>query len=399
MRVILHIVFDGVFFDRVSDRFDEMEGYRNIYLLRSFGETKPFSFIKNVDKVVIAKTEEEWSKVIGDEKVDIIYFHGIWTESLQSFKYVNPKAIVIWWCYGKEIYENCWGLPPLLRLKLLKPRTFWFIQKKYCGNIKNFVSFNLVYFLPSLYAILKKMKKSMRERIDLRDRMLQRVDYLFTPLPIEYDALKEQHKLLKARPFRLPTNSQPDLKPIIHSQPGGVLLDHSAMLTNNHLDLLYALKNVSFSSRKMFVPLSYGNDVVREEVKKYVNYNGANTLFLEESIPFEDYKDMLRSCSHAIFGPIRQSALGNIYLCLQLGVKVFLFKESILYKHFKKEGYFVFSIDSDLSQDSIETPLTEKEALYNNNLFNVKMCKPYKVSDADLFNELIERHANEKINI
>ena len=61
----------------------------------------------------------------------------------------------------------------------------------------------------------------------------------------------------------------------------------------------------------------------------------------------------MSGCTHAIFGMIRQSGLGNIYLCFRKGIKVFLFKDSILYKQFKTDGYHVFSIEDELNDNSI----------------------------------------------
>ena len=43
-----------------------------------------------------------------------------------------------------------------------------------------------------------------------------------------------------------------------------------------------------------------------------------------------------------------------------------------MYKHLKREGYHVFSIEIDLIDNSIATPLTYEMALHNYNLYYEK---------------------------
>lgn len=66
---------------------------------------------------------------------------------------------------------------------------------------------------------------------------------------------------------------------------------------------------------------------------------------------------------------MRQQAMGNIFLCLLYGIKVFLFKESIVYKQLIESGYFVFSIEDDLNDLSLQTLLSKEQAYNNFQLF------------------------------
>lgn len=390
-RVILHIIFDTIFFDMTSERFDEMDGYINYYLYRSYKEGYPvhFSYIKNVNKVVTAKDEKEWKEIITNPEIDIIYFHGMWLESLECFKYIPRRVIVIWWCFGREIYENCWGFAPLLSIKYLKPKTYFFKQKMIIGDFRQLFLSNFEYFNPSFFDRMRLIRAYNRNKFSLIKKMLERVDYIFTPLPIEYEMLKKKVKYLKAKPFRLYPSSIIKYSPVHHNEVGGGLFDHSAMLTNNHLDLLHALKKIDLSGRKIYVPLNYGDKRVRDEMKKHCNFCNSETIFIENPLSFNEYKELVSNCTHALFGAIRQCALGNIYLCFQLGVKVFFFKDSILYRFFKEEGYIVFLLDN-LTQDSIQSPLTEEEIAYNRGLYYNKFDN--RESYNKQFDKLIEEH-------
>ena len=158
---------------------------------------------------------------------------------------------------------------------------------------------------------------------------------------------------------------------VFHKNTGDILLEHSANISDNHLDIIAAIKNkkLDLQERDIYVPLGYGVERLAERVKNEAKFDGANVQCLMETIPFNDYKEMLDSCSHAIFGMIRQSGLGNIYLCFKKGIKVFFFKDSMLYKQFKKDGYYVYSIEDDLNDNSIKEPLTQEQALCNYNMF------------------------------
>ena len=57
--------------------------------------------------------------------------------------------------------------------------------------------------------------------------------------------------------------------------------------------------------------------------------------------------------------------MGNIYKCLSGGIKIFLYKDSIVYKQLKLDGYHVYTIDDDLRGDALQHPLSLEEATQN----------------------------------
>ena len=368
-RVILHIIFDGVLFDQVYPRFEKMEKYDNRYLLDNLGNEHRFKFIRNSEKIICAKTLEEWSHVIKDPSVDIIYMHGLWQSYLKIIDYIRPNVVVMWWVYGMEIYENCLRWPPLLPLRLYKPRTHWFC-------LKNIMSIHLltadlsVYF-PKIYVSLIKIYYFIKgKKGDELKRLLSRIDFAFTPLEIELEELKKRHPYIKAKPYRLrPSFVKEPIQ--IHKSVGGILLEHSANLTNNHLDIIAAIKKkeLNLKNRDIYIPLSYGEKKLADRVQIEANFEDANVHCLMEAIPFSEYSEMISSCTHAIFGMLRQSGLGNIYLCLRRGVKVFFFEDSILYKYFKNKDFYVFTIEHDLNDSSITEPLTIEQAQNNYDRF------------------------------
>ena len=367
--VILHITFDGILFEQVYPKFEAMEGYENRYLLHTFGSPKEFRFIKNSEKIICADSLESWGKIIEDSSVDIIYLHGLWYSYFKVFDYIRPGVLVMWWCYGMEIYENSLRWPPLLPLKIYKPKTYWF----YLINMMSLhlLAKELSRATPKLYVFLLKAFNLVRgKRVNDLEHVLSRIDYAFTPLEIELENLKKRYPYIKAQPFRLKKNIEKNDVPI-HNSAGGILFEHSANLTNNHLDIIDIIKKkkIDLTNRDIFIPLSYGEKKVAQRVCKESKNIDTNVHCLTEPIPYDEYSEMISSCTHAFFGMIRQSGLGNIYICFRKGIKIFFFKNSILYKYFKMQGFYVYSFEDDLNNSSILEPLSPDQANFNSERF------------------------------
>lgn len=368
-KVILHLVFDGILFDRMYSRFEKMDKYENIYLYGSLDCESELKFINNKEKIIRVDSEEAWGAIVGDSQVDIVYLHGLWSDYLKAYKYIRSGVIVMWWCYGMDIYENCLRHPPLLPLNIYKPRTYRFLLKS-SPNILSFLSNFLTYSLPQVYIWCMAIYNKIKGRENNLKGMLSRIDYIFTPIETEYFELKKYHPYITAKPFRL-RSPNPREPIIIHEEVGGILLEHSAVVSDNHLDIIAAMKKkkMDLEGRDIHVPMVYGYSPLIERVKKEAVFEGANTHYLLEALPLGEYEQMMLGCTHAIFGMIRQSGLGNIYMCFRKGIKVFLFKESILYRHFKSVGYYVYTIDDDLNNNSIREPLTPSQARNNYDKF------------------------------
>ncbi len=366
-RVILHIVFDGILFDRVYPRFEQMQEYDNMYLLSNLDLDYEIKYIKKTEKIIRVGSLEAWGKIINDEKIDIIYLHGLWSDYLKAIDYIRDGVKVMWWVYGMEIYENCFGYAPLMRMKIFKPQTFQYILNN-CNSFRSRMGLRRIYDHPHLHDVLKNIKNYMFGHPNKLRQMLARIDYAFTPLPIELEELKRKNKYIHAEPFRIsPTRIKEPV--VMHHDFGHILFEHSANISNNHLDVIEAMNHLDLSGRVIHIPLNYGPEDMKETVKANAHFMHADVNCIEAVMPFEQYKSLITGCSHAVFGMMRQSGLGNIYLCIRSGVKIFFFKDSMLYKHFMAQGYSVYSIEDDMTDEALRTPLTKEECIHNYELF------------------------------
>ena len=356
-RVILHVSFDGIFFDIISTKFDKLKGYSSIYLVLAGDQLKYIN--SRHEQLVKTKDVQVLNQWLKNSDVDIVYFHGLWPLFYKCYESIRDDVIAIWFCYGKELYETIPGYPCLIRTRLFKFKSFWFYYKDFVKRIHFFRA--IIGYLIPFYDLL-------RGNTDRR-KLISRMDFIQTPLMIEYEMLKKL-SYFRAKPFKMDGRGVPpeEERIVFHDTPGDILINHSAAYTNNFIEIMETLSRRNLKGRTLYFPIVYGEDKVKDLVKKYNGFNGNETVFIEEKLPLEEYENLMASCTHAIYGTLRQQALGNIFNCFKTGVKVFLYSDSMNYRQFRKDGFVVFAIE-EMDSEGLATPLSRSDAIRNNHLY------------------------------
>lgn len=369
---ILHIFEDEKFFDSTSLFFDRMDDVENLYAYYSYSGSSSFRYIKSKDKIKMVYDRKEYYKLLSDPSYDFVYLHGLQSHFYDYVLKVSDKAKVIWWSWGFDIYYGWKGCRPLLNVDLYKPLTLSLLQKKRTR----------LYLKDIVYALLRPYYSLKRKKV------LSRIDYFTPVLSTEYQMLKEACSFFHAKPFMLymgPGNR--GVTPFEYRpMSGNVLIGNSLSYTNNHLDVFNAIANCALcSDQKFIVPVSYGGEFDINILKK--SFDAENVLWLESFMPLEDYMKIFASVSYAVFGMLRQQAMGNINACLRSGIKVFLYRESIIYQHLTTTGYKVFAIEN-MDEESFKTPLDEDSARHNYNLLMSKVKNRHENAKNELLNML-----------
>ena len=78
---------------------------------------------------------------------------------------------------------------------------------------------------------------------------------------------------------------------------------------------------------------------------------------------------LIGSCGFSIYFHERQQAMGNIFLSLRNGNKVFMSETNLAYEYLKSFGFIVFSVQRDLNQKNLDAHLTESKQRHNYDLF------------------------------
>lgn len=355
---VLHIIKDDKFYDGVINAFDSDERFENRSILFVKSPDYEFFRIKQKEKVELLWTKKMLKECLQSSDYDVIFFHSLNIDKYNYFKYIPKDKIVIWWCWGYEIYSHTYEMKQLIPTELYKPLTKRLLESLNQKGIKS------------------KVKTLVKELLlrpyyeNLRKKVIERIDYFQPVIPTEYQMMKKVDGF-HAKEFYDPqyfANLQPNTGHVL-SADGGILVGNSTSSNNNHLDVWNTIKNHIDNKRIIVFPLNYGSEILYTDIicNKIMTDN-RNVRILRSFMPRDEYFKLIDNCSYAVFGVMRQQAMGNIYHCLCQGVKVFLYRDSLVYRFLKEWGYVVFAIE-DIDEYSFSTPLNLKELEMNAKAF------------------------------
>lgn len=340
------MVTDDKFYQGVAELFNAIPGIKNMYIvLVPKGYT--FKFIADTSGLTIVNSKQELYGYLKREGVVAVYFHSLTSDQYYLVKHIPQKVKILWWSWGSDIYFSYHQSKALINIGLYEPLTQEYIKNREKEYPK---------YKAAVWFILRPLTDYLRKKI------IQRVDFCKTVLPIEYEYLKK-NKYFRADYFDY--GGMKTFNCVHHTSVGNMIIGNSATATNNHLDIIEKLKHLNAERfEKIVFPINYGDSQYASYLKSNVTFN--NAFFLETVLPFAEYSALYNSFTHAIFGHLRQQAIGNVTLAIRNSCKVFLYKDSIAYKQFKEKwGFIIYTIDDDLNDINLETPLTEEEEKYN----------------------------------
>ncbi|MDE6300846.1 MAG: TDP-N-acetylfucosamine:lipid II N-acetylfucosaminyltransferase [Muribaculaceae bacterium] len=374
---ILNFVTDDKFLDLAIINHDSVgDNVSNRFALvinpAGSKESYEFKYIKTGSRIDILYPNEI-IRYIDTYAIDAIILHSLYSIPLKIIPKIKQNIPILWLAWGYDIYENPTGTPLIKLDKLYLPHTKIAVdltnaQRR--GPIKNKLALLRDYLLSH-----KIIKTSQVRNVE---KALKRINFFSGIIDMEY-------KLMKNIPDFKAEESVYVYSPLsnnakhISSSGINILLGNSANPTNNHIDILNILKERGIDSSKIIVPLNYGgspiytNTVCQHGDKLFGEQFAPLVTFLEKEV----YTEYIRSCGFVIIGTMRQQAMGNIHLALDMGAKIFLFKDSILYRYLRDKGYIVFTIEEDLTREGLSLPLSKEDAEYNRDLKNKLLSKKW----------------------
>ncbi len=366
---VLHVTPDDKFFDLVIPKWDN-DIFENRAILFANNKNYQIKYIKATNLVKIIWSDMMAKDCLMSNDYDIVLFHSLPSKLYKYFKYIPEDKIVIWWGWGYDIYFQSQGLSPFIKVDLYKPLTFNYVES---------VSSKILRFLHEMRWFFLKPYNIKR-----RNYVLSRIDYFQPGLDYEYRLMKQVNTFKAKEFYDLPVGSSypvgfPYDNICMKESNGNILLGNSASPTNNHLDLLHIIQAKKQSGQQILIPLSYGDSKYANWLINRIDRKNVQTIL--DFMPLDEYMKLFDSCSYAVIGSIRQQAMWNVFYALSRGIKVFLYKDSIMYKSLINMGYVVYAID-DITSNSFEIPLSpaeneinrqaqEKEAIRRRNVYNV----------------------------
>lgn len=379
MLHILNIIVDEKFIDNVIECHDLFAGsVLHDYVI--VGNVLSFKYIKRFSSRVKFVSNSNFLSYVNENKFDAIFLHSFFIISPNLILKIPKSIKVFWFAWGYDLYSY---LPkPFIDADLLGPET-QIIQKKIKKNID---------WKKKLKAFVKEISFYNKLKIRSYYKAVSRIDYFSGVLDFEHSLMKKVSGF-RAEKVTYTYNSIS----VMNFADGechwkgrdktknNILIGNSADYSNNHLDILKYFKNIDLGSSVIYIPLSYSGDPEYIDCvkSKYSERFGKNFVSMDTFIPYQEYTEIVSSCSVAIFAHERQQAIGNICAAFRNGCKVFLSETNRVYKYYKDLGMTVFSLQSDFTQEELNTPLADDLVEKNIKILNVRASRSTYIKDME----------------
>jgi dTDP-N-acetylfucosamine:lipid II N-acetylfucosaminyltransferase len=344
---VTHLVLDQKFIDNAITVFDSLPDVENEFLLVS--RNGQVSSIAQRSRVTVLPSEWARLRFLRSKRPDVVILHSLFFGAALG-ALAAGRAPVVWISWGNDLYKDRsapFASTYPFRHSLFMPETRrWKESRKGSlrGNVKGWA-----------VALLRHL---------VRSRAIRKIRFASTCLPYEFPALQKRYPHLRPFSFDYIDHTAVSL-PRCHGLD--VLIGNSASINCNHLDIIRALKSIDLPARRIIVPLSYaGGESYRDTViKAGTDAFGAKFMPLTRFIGIDEYVDLVQQCGFAIMGFLRQQATKNIQILLYQGAKVFFYRETDIFRHFSDAGYAVYSIEDDLNQAALSSPMSDDDFARN----------------------------------
>lgn len=358
--MILHLIHDDrKIIPRMISQFEEVYPGYNIFLcvVRSCDGYK-LNYLEH-NSLVINSNSEDVSKIPW-EKVDKICIHYLNFSKLRYLykilsKYKLKKCKIIWFIWSGDIYD--------------------IIERKGYNLYANNNSYLELrkYKIRGVCSFIKKTLQTWRTKISdfaICYFIDKRIDYIVCNSIDEFQLFSEYIKFSRCKKL-LNFSYYPiedTLGDLVNKEVNGdsIIIGNSASESNNHEYILQIIQNVDLKGRKIYVPLSYGENAnyIKVIEEKYSLLN--NVVIMKDFLPIEQYNSLLLTCNTFVYGNYRSEGWGNILVALYLGGKVYVSKKSFLAKYLAKEGYKFFLTEE--IKETLSVKLSQADKIKNRNI-------------------------------
>ncbi len=331
---IIHIGPDSQFIQFLSRKFEELAPGKNYYLVTSHSAAGGFRYPNfGEGKTISVQGKRGLASIpLHVRSCDMVIAHGMGPHAVVAFIASPRTAIRVWSGWGYDYYGD--DSDP--SAGLLKPETAALTRTNTAK--KNTTS---------------QLKNLARKLISFGVKLTARqTDYFSAPISSDFEIFKRRFDGFSGEYAQLNYGNVPDTfsqgPAMCHGQ--NILLGNSASETNNHVEILGILSRHDLGSRKVIVPLSYGDHEYRSNIIEIGKRMLGNAFVpLVDYMPLHEYSSIVASCNVVIMNHLRQQALGNIGTALYQGAHVFLDPSNPVYQFFIEKKAIVQSTQNLLS--------------------------------------------------
>lgn len=362
----LHFIHETKFFHYFIKYASQFKDIENKYIIYRVRDTDiPLFQDKNI--IFAPLFSKEFWDAVGDlSKYRAVYIHFLSDILLDVIEKIPSNTKLIWVFWGSDAFS----LPKFQRWQI-DDDTFKFVTKEGLWEQPDVKwSINLI----KTYYSFKQQKKYFQcnERIK---KVMKRFDFFAHYIPYDYNLIKKFYGLKAEYIDFQYCSGLEEIKEIIYQEAidkQHILLGNSAATTNNHISMMNKLVKMDLGDRKIYCPLSYSG---YPQYIEYIaglgqKYFGQKFVPLLKEINVLDYNRLINSCALLLMNHKRSQAGSNIYAALYAGAKVYMNKESTLFKLLKQRGFHLYTNEyffKNKKQDFL--PLTNEQAEENRRLF------------------------------
>lgn len=325
---IIHIGPDSQFIQFISRFFEEAAPGANRYLITDASPAGSFRFPVCADAMSIPVPGLRGAALVPlhVRSCDMIIVHGMGPHGIAAFLSSPKKTVRIWSGWGFDYYGDLRNSSA----GLLLPATSALLDN---ATLRGKRSSKTKKIAKKMFVLAKKSAA-------------KRTDFFSAPIPSDFDVFKHGFDGFSGEYLQLNYGSVADTfaQGLTMARGLNILVGNSASPTNNHIEIFRILAKHNLESRKVIVPLSYGDSTYREElVVRGKEILGDAFVPLVDFLPLDQYGSVVASCNVVIMNHLRQQALGNIGAALYQGAHVYLNPSSPVYQFFKEKNAFVHS--------------------------------------------------------
>jgi len=335
---ILHIHSDRKFIIDSFDWFNDASFENTIIYL---GE--PFQYDKSIDYIPFSKRN---AYIIASKanQYDVVIFYSLRLEHAIICGKIERGVIVLWRFFGGELYQ-------LMGTDLLSSESKRYYKKVPVHHFLSVIKNTLLY-------------SSSAEEI-FRKAVL-RSEYFMGLSDMEYAFLKKKFQNLP--PFiQLPYTINAKCCDLT-SKEDIVILGHSRDIYGNHLEVLKRLESGQQLDDFNYVMFfSYG-EYSEEYTKAVLDIVRSHPTIrvISDFLDRNDYFNILNTSAAMVINSYRQMGMGNVFLGLMRGIKVYLNEKNVMYDWLRKEGFAVYSVESFYKDISNRDICLSKNQTMNN---------------------------------
>lgn len=357
----LHLTHDNKFFDLFVRNVKKFCSSKNTYVVVQENSPKLHQIHNDEVEVWNSKKLNNFLIKNGFLHFDSIYIHFL-TPTLSRLVNRLPNEIpivLVFW--GAEIFE----------LSMFQKHNIMEDTSKIITPIINNKNKFKIAFRPKNFVL--ECQSYLNKKFDIiqKKKALKRINYFAHYIREDYDLVVDTLKLnFEFIDFHYGGVYEVIQKAAIYQnvvKERKILVGNSGDYHNNHIDLFNILKKQKIDDFEIICPLSYSgiNEYVQIVEKTGESTFGSKFNPITDFIPLEKYNKLMASCSIMIMGHIRSQAAANIQSALCFGVRVYMPRQSTLFRYLKRIGLIIHALDEMHEKPMNIDPLTEEEALWN----------------------------------